>query len=120
MEFKPFTLLILAAAVTVSGCIDPGSGSSIAGEDRVEWVSCEDIQIRIDQASETAMIRQMNPEPVGEVELEWRFENGEEASRAVNLSERGNVEFVQSDVSGTVEELEVIPDRCPGRSFSSE
>jgi hypothetical protein len=127
MEFKTTIFLGIALTIAVSGCIDVGIQEEVEPDhpdempkEPVDWASCENIQVQIDQVSNPAMIRQMNDKPIGEVTLDWVFENGESASKTVNLSRKGQLKFVEIENTETVQQLEVTPSRCPDRSFGPE
>lgn len=126
MELKTGALILLAAVIAVSGCIEPSSQQmknsdpSTGEQEKIDHASCDEMRIQIDQASNTAMIRQMNEKPIGEVQLRWSFENGETASKTLNLSRRGQIRFMKSGVSGNVQSLKIVPLRCPEKTFSSE
>jgi ABC-type glycerol-3-phosphate transport system substrate-binding protein len=126
MSLKIEFLLAMALIVTASGCLNADNSSTISytnnstgSADQVKFADCGDIQVRIDQAASTAMIRQMNQEAIGEVEVEWVFVDGRSASKTVNLSERGGLRFIDSGLNGEVESFSVASSRCPGKVFSS-
>lgn len=126
MALKIELLVATALVITASGCLNTDKASinsytnnSTGSADQVKFADCGDIQVRIDQAASTAMIRQMNQEAIGEVEAEWVFVDGRSASKTVNLSERGGLRFIDSGLNGEVESFSVAPGRCPGKVFSS-
>lgn len=123
MNFKPVIILGLALLVAASGCVnqeETKTNSTKKEVEKIDYVSCEDIRIQIDQASSTALVRQMNQQPVGEITLNWSFENGKSSSKTVNLSNRGRLRFIESGKSGAVQQLEITSSRCPDLRLSSE
>ncbi len=120
--FLLFIGLISAAIIFQSSSgeeQDPGIENKSESVQKPEKAQCDQIDISIDSVSgTTAMIRQLNENPVGEVEVTWSYAGGETVSETAKLERRGRTTFVESGSSGAVEEFQVKPLRCDGVVFS--
>lgn len=126
MKQKHFIILLIIV-VSASGCISQNTDSSPENmnntssektTETVEMVKCGDVDINIFQADgETAIIRQINENPVGKVRVTWLYSDGNQVSKNVNLTVRGRMVTVQSSSSGSLDTLRVGPVRCPEISF---
>lgn len=122
---KKSYLFLIVLVVAASGCIsqnpDIENVENTTGEnttEEVEMAECANIDISIFQADgQTAVIRQMNENRVGEVRVAWMYQDGDQVSNTVDLEVRGRMVTVQSGSSGSLNSLSVEPLRCPELSF---
>lgn len=117
-------LVLLALAVTVSGCNSITQSPKEEQRETADEVqqktqklqTCGRISIDIVDASASDAVIQQNSgeQPVGELEVTWTLQNGEKATDKVSIEDRREVVRAANKLEGTLEEVVAKSTKCDG------
>lgn len=117
-------LVLLAVTVVASGCISDNGQTNKEKVSELQddlqqrhdkIMSCTEKQIQIlDASASEAFIRQTDGhEPIGELKVTWKLQNGEETTKTVSIDSSESVR-ANSGLSGTLKQVKANSTECPG------